>query len=205
MQCGALNVAVSVAVDLRSRAIGGNEGVVFRHPAVRVNAHHAAEVRGQPLGLVALAAIAEGDVEVTGGGQDEARAEVVTARHFRLRDEQGREVLEVHTAQASATHLGAVQTLCCNDITEIDPRRAAEVFGDGHIQQPSLTHFGDSGQAADFNEMPTSRQSHQRQASWFLGDQRAPVGKEGHAPGLIEILAQDDGGDDRLAISGMRR
>ena len=94
MEGEALHVAVPEGEDFGPRPVHAHEGVVGRDAAVCAEPNDAPRVVARVLGAAPIAAVSEGDEEMSVRGEPEPRPEVATAARLREGAEQHLHVLQ---------------------------------------------------------------------------------------------------------------
>jgi hypothetical protein len=136
---GSLHVAMTVGPDLGLGPRLVPEGIVGRHAAIGVDAHHLAEVARQVLRLLPIVEpVAHGDEERAVAPEDEPRPEMVAAPDFGLLPEDHLHIRQSFAVEPTAHDRRACAPLARLGEREIDEPVAGEGGVDGDVQEPPL-------------------------------------------------------------------
>ena len=169
-----------------------HERIVRWHGAVRAQAHHFSVVRGKVLGLVALAALAEGDEQAPVARECQARAEVEATKADGLLAKDGLHDVEL-SALAVERELrtghggGAAAGPARLRIREVDELRGREIGRDGHVEKPALAHDPDGRHVAQWRRQPAVL-ADEAHAPGPLGHQQPAVRQDGERPRVHQTL-----------------
>jgi hypothetical protein len=146
------------------------------------------------LGAVLLAAVALRDVEEAGAVEHEARAEVAAAARLRHLAVDDFDVLHSRifdrARQPAAEHRAAVAPVPAVGEREVHQAVLGEAGMERDVEQAALAVLLDLRQAGDRLRGGLAVAADDAEPSGALGDEHAPVGQEGQAPGILGALGQ---------------
>ena len=185
VECGALDVAVTVRPDLRPRPVAADEWIVARDRAVRVDPHDLADRRRQVLHPFAGVAVTERDEQRPIGTEHQPRAPVDAGPHLRLLAPDHPRVLEAGLAEPAARHRRAGPARAGLGERQVDQAVLGEARAERDVEEASLADRMD-GRHASERRRQCAVASDQPEPARPLGDQQAPVGQERESPGMLE-------------------
>ena len=190
-----LDIAVAVAVDLGSRTLSIDDGVVGMRASILGQPQDLAEVRFDALRLIAdvaackgnrrIAAVADTHEQALVRQPKQARAEVLsTALGVGVR-ENDLDILKPIVPEPPACERGAVGIPGPGREGEIDQLVALEIRMQGDIQQTALA-VGQHGRQTIDRLARQGAVAQDSQTPRALGDQRRSVREPGDGPGMLQ-------------------
>ena len=156
-----------------------------------IDADHLAQCVGEGLGAVAvLEAFTRRDEEGAVAGEDEARAEMISAAHLRHLTPDHLDVLDARARELAPRHRGAGAALPSFSVREIDELVGDERRIDGYVEQAALSTRHDRRYPGDGLGERTGG-SDEAEPSGALGDEGSAIGQEGKAPRRLQALCKD--------------
>lgn len=146
----------------------------------------------RPLRAVALAAIAERDVEKAFAVENQPRSEVLATSGFGLHAEDHLDILEAVAGEPAADHLctGAAFTAC--DVRDIDEAIFRKAWMQGYIEESPLADCGDWRQAGDRLGFQPAVFGDYSELSRAFGNQHPAIGQKCKTPREFQTFGDPD-------------